>query len=666
MLTPAATPASARRRSDAFTQEKPAVLSPSKKKSADGSAHRVTKRGSPRKQSSAAKGTATKRKTLPTPSASSSYLTSTDLDVAALSSLDGFDASSNLKLDIPIDNGSSSSYYSPHPDFLSTPQVSFEVSPEIQALDDVFSTPSKGMSSFEAALRSFTESSDSSSGAETPMRGASPADGASPSKAFASLDIGLSASIVETGVTDGDIATFIQAVDGKENEWRCIFPGCSKRFSRKENVRSHVQTHLGDRQYKCNHCQKCFVRQHDLKRHATIHTGVKPFPCKCGSSFARQDALTRHRQRGTCVGAFAGIVKKEVKRGRPRKHRPEMDDRRAKAARSRKHAVAMSTSSSSSGTSDFSLFPSPNPALDLGTSAELDFLTESLNTGLMGMTQDALLYTPPMSPEGRPDGCVAPREILDVPLHVPGPLLLSNDVPPDGPSKKSTGTAVVPSSPPSLVGLPSSLPVVLEENEEETPQAKRGGGSSEAQNPILAQTNESSSSPVPQKEKSSGKSATPGPADFPKPMTKDKNASSSADDVEPKKAVATNNDRVIQSSIPVPAPDPLYRLPMSLDVASSTIAQRRYKRGGKDVVVPGWDDVNWEAEQWDDLLYESEAQDLDLGEPNFMLNDDDDYDGEDREDASLKFLHACSGGMRELVNSPIRADTSLPSYGLNF
>ena len=36
-----------------------------------------------------------------------------------------------------------------------------------------------------------------------------------------------------------------------------------------------------------------------------------------------------------CIGAFEGIVKKEVKRGRPRKHRPEMDDRVDKANRTR-------------------------------------------------------------------------------------------------------------------------------------------------------------------------------------------------------------------------------------------------------------------------------------------------------------------------------------------
>jgi regulatory protein SWI5 len=110
--------------------------------------------------------------------------------------------------------------------------------------------------------------------------------------------INLEETITDTGITIDDIATFIQGPDPVDNKWLCLYPECKKRFGRKENIKSHVQTHLGDRQFQCPHCQKCFVRQHDLKRHAKIHSGVKPYPCQCGNSFARHDALTRHRQRG--------------------------------------------------------------------------------------------------------------------------------------------------------------------------------------------------------------------------------------------------------------------------------------------------------------------------------------------------------------------------------
>lgn len=142
----------------------------------------------------------------------------------------------------------------------------------------------------------------------------------------------------ETGISTSDIASFISGPSPSDQKYLCLYPGCEKRFGRKENIKSHVQTHLGDRQFQCSHCAKCFVRQHDLKRHAKIHSGVKPYPCMCGNSFARHDALTRHRQRGMCVGAFEGVVKKVVKRGRPRKQRPDDEERVGKAEESRSRA----------------------------------------------------------------------------------------------------------------------------------------------------------------------------------------------------------------------------------------------------------------------------------------------------------------------------------------
>ena len=150
------------------------------------------------------------------------------------------------------------------------------------------------------------------------------------------LEPGIKASIEDTNISIDDIAQFIEGPDPIDSKYMCTYVDCGKKFGRKENIKSHVQTHLGDRQFRCDHCKKCFVRGHDLKRHAKIHTGTKPYPCLCGNSFARHDALTRHRQRGMCIGAFEGVVKKDVKRGRPKKRRPEMDDRLDKATRTRR------------------------------------------------------------------------------------------------------------------------------------------------------------------------------------------------------------------------------------------------------------------------------------------------------------------------------------------
>jgi regulatory protein SWI5 len=58
--------------------------------------------------------------------------------------------------------------------------------------------------------------------------------------------------------------------------------------------------------------------------------------------------LTRHRQRGMCVGAFPDAVRRPAKRGRPKKNRPDMEERVTKANRTRR-ALASATSSVSAG-----------------------------------------------------------------------------------------------------------------------------------------------------------------------------------------------------------------------------------------------------------------------------------------------------------------------------
>lgn len=170
---------------------------------------------------------------------------------------------------------------------------------------------------------------------------------------FSELDV--EGSLEYTGISPEEVQRYISEQDVTTNKWTCLYPECGKVFGRRENIRSHVQTHLGDRQFRCNGCGKCFVRQHDLKRHAKIHTGNKPYKCPCGAGFARQDALTRHRQRGMCVGGYPDAVRRQAKRGRPKKSRPDMEDRVRKATRTRR-ALASAASSVSAG--------SPPPASD--------------------------------------------------------------------------------------------------------------------------------------------------------------------------------------------------------------------------------------------------------------------------------------------------------------
>lgn len=171
-------------------------------------------------------------------------------------------------------------------------------------------------------------------------------------------DLDVDASLEYTGIAPEEVLRYISEQDAVTSKWTCLYQDCGKVFGRRENIRSHVQTHLGDRQFKCNGCGKCFVRQHDLKRHAKIHSGNKPYKCPCGAGFARQDALTRHRQRGMCVGGFADAVRRQAKRGRPKKNRPEMEDRMDKATRTRR---ALASAAPSSAGSPYSEARSPSP-----------------------------------------------------------------------------------------------------------------------------------------------------------------------------------------------------------------------------------------------------------------------------------------------------------------
>ncbi|CAK7913305.1 cell wall transcription factor Ace2p [[Candida] anglica] len=85
----------------------------------------------------------------------------------------------------------------------------------------------------------------------------------------------------------------------------CTFNGCGKKFTRRYNVRSHIQTHLSDRPFACVYCPKKFVRQHDLNRHVKGHQEARYCKCPCGKDFARIDAMRKHRARNICVGGMA-------------------------------------------------------------------------------------------------------------------------------------------------------------------------------------------------------------------------------------------------------------------------------------------------------------------------------------------------------------------------
>ncbi|KAI9891630.1 MAG: hypothetical protein M1814_002564 [Vezdaea aestivalis] len=342
----------------------------------------------------------------PSPPQSTAKLEAPAFDSAPVQGQGLMDMSS-MTLDFSgSEGGYDSSYYSPLSSALSPSMGSFQSSPEMAHMDPFGPSLVNNVGATDVMM-DYTKTSemDRSFTADSyPMTRQSTSEGAP------SVD----ATVEDTGITVEDIAIYIDGPD-QEGKWVCMFPECDKRFGRKENIKSHVQTHLGDRQFRCNHCKKCFVRQHDLKRHAKIHSGLKPYPCKCGHSFARHDALTRHRQRGMCVGAFENVRRKIVKRGRPRKHRPDDEERSSKSAKTRTKVQEKEYASSVSGTSQSSFAASPGHTLDSFSSREASPYDHespiSSAQHIPSMPGTPFQFTPPASPQVGMDRFVFPQQV---------------------------------------------------------------------------------------------------------------------------------------------------------------------------------------------------------------------------------------------------------------
>ena len=305
---------------------------------------------------------------------------------------------SKLQMDVPIDKGGYEGLdYSPLSKATSSAMSSFQSSPEVNNMS-LFEDFAIGMNGAALSSRlsnlTATQSNDNLSGYSSPEKGSLH----SRSQSTSEIE-DLEECIEDTGITGDEIASFISGPD-MDNKWTCLYTGCLKKFGRKENIKSHVQTHLGDRQYRCKQCGKCFVRQHDLKRHANIHTNARLYTCPCGKDFARHDALTRHRQRGMCTGAFANAPKKIMKRGRPKKKRPDSNDGIERAAKTRGMVLERLVNESiyaSSSASSVSSHPSPPELIEdasMGASSPSNgrvLAPQVSNTGLR-------VWTPPQSP----------------------------------------------------------------------------------------------------------------------------------------------------------------------------------------------------------------------------------------------------------------------------
>ena len=341
------------------------------------------KRGRSCQESSSMRRPESSGRGMPSPPSTAPLYQSATFDVAPLPS-PGFLDISVLNVDFSAcSTGYNSSNYSPMTNRTSPAASSLQSSPELAPVS-LFGELSGDIPLFPA--------SGSQASTATPKKGRSP----SPKKKSSQMPDEM--IIEDTGVTTEQVDAFIQGPEAGSNKYTCLYEGCKmKPFGRKENIRAHVQTHLGDRKYVCAVCNNRFVRPNDLKRHAIIHQETREYVCKCGAAFGRQDALRRHRiRKNFCVDGdptLEAMRKEEKKRGRPKKIAPtETAERRERKENIRKQIM--------SKTRDGSVC---NSAAASHTSPEADFSSaesEPLEPLLYNYSPGAdMSFTPPASPE---------------------------------------------------------------------------------------------------------------------------------------------------------------------------------------------------------------------------------------------------------------------------
>ncbi|KAJ0051014.1 hypothetical protein NL108_012153 [Boleophthalmus pectinirostris] len=108
----------------------------------------------------------------------------------------------------------------------------------------------------------------------------------------------------------GESCEHIKTVNGQimalTAEKPFICPFCSKGFTRKDHLSSHLSAHTGDKQFDCPQCDAKFNLKQSLERHMTVHSGEKPFKCPdCKKGFTRNSTLKLHMRTHTGEKPFS-------------------------------------------------------------------------------------------------------------------------------------------------------------------------------------------------------------------------------------------------------------------------------------------------------------------------------------------------------------------------
>uniref|UniRef100_A0A668AGW3 C2H2-type domain-containing protein n=1 Tax=Myripristis murdjan TaxID=586833 RepID=A0A668AGW3_9TELE len=143
-----------------------------------------------------------------------------------------------------------------------------------------------------------------------------------------------------------------------EKPHKCTFEGCSKAYSRLENLKTHLRSHTGEKPYVCEHegCNKAFSNASDRAKHQNrTHSNEKPYVCKipgCTKRYTDPSSLRKHVK--TVHGPDAHVTKKQRSDVPPRPPAPRENGENETGPRERiQREDKMSDSSSPRGVDDY-------------------------------------------------------------------------------------------------------------------------------------------------------------------------------------------------------------------------------------------------------------------------------------------------------------------------